>query len=94
MVSVGGEEELQRLLKEGVDLLLLNRTLDYGFAEEEGVALMRRLRRERPGLKMMLVSNYPEAQAAALAEGALAGFGKSELGSTRVVEVLRSALTQ
>jgi len=43
-------------------------------------------------VKAMLVSNYPEAQAAAVAEGALPGFGKREIGTPRVGELLREAL--
>jgi len=42
----------------------------------------------------MLVSNYPEAQAAAVAEGALPGFGKREIGTPRVNDLLRNALRQ
>ena len=61
------------MLDGGVDLLLLNRQLDYGFDEDEGVALIRKLRPHYPNVKMMLVSNYPDAQAAAVAEGAAAG---------------------
>jgi hypothetical protein len=41
----------------------------------------------------MLVSNYAEAQAAALAAGAAPGFGKREIGTPKVKELLRSALS-
>jgi hypothetical protein len=41
---------------------------------------------------MMLVTNYPEVQAAATAAGAMPGFGKREIGSLRVKELLRGAL--
>jgi DNA-binding NtrC family response regulator len=85
-------DELQRVLKEGVDLLLFNRQLDFGFDETEGVALMRQLHHRHPELKMMLVSNYPEAQAAAEKAGALPGFGKRDIGSARVKELLGEAL--
>ena len=92
VLSVDDDSDLKRLLNEGVDLLLLNRQLDYGFDEDEGVALIRKLRAAYPGVKTMLVSNYPEAQAAAVAEGALPGFGKREVGTPRVAELLREAL--
>ena len=92
VLSVDDDSDLKRVLNDGVDLLLLNRQLDYGFDEEEGVALIRKLRAAYPGLKTMLVSNYPEAQAAAVAEGALPGFGKREMTSPRVAELLREAL--
>jgi hypothetical protein len=91
---IDDDSDLKRALDDGVDLLLLNRQLDYGFDEREGVALIRKLRANYPSVKTMLVSNYPEAQAAAVAEGALPGFGKREIGTPRVNELLRSALRQ
>ena len=93
VVAADDDRELQRQLKDGVDLLLLNRVLDYGFEQTEGAALVRKLRAEYPDLKMMLVSNYPEAQAEAVAAGALPGFGKREIGSPRVAELIRNALS-
>lgn len=84
--------ELDRLLIDGVDLLLFNRVLDYGFDETEGVAVIRKLRKSNPNLRMMLVSNFPEAQAEAVAAGALPGFGKREMGSPRVAELIRDAM--
>ena len=92
VVSADDEQSLQRVLEDGVDLLLLNRQLDWGFNESMGVDLLRRLRAIRPDVKAMLVSNYPDAQADAVAAGALPGFGKRDLGSPRVAELLREAL--
>jgi two-component system, chemotaxis family, chemotaxis protein CheY len=92
VLSADDDAGLKRLLDEGVDLLLLNRQLDYGFDETEGVGLIKKLRQHYPNVKTMLVSNYPDAQAAAVAAGALPGFGKRELGSPRVAELIRDAL--
>ncbi len=92
VVSADDETELKRSLDEGVDLLLVNRELTYGFADELGVELIKRLRPKYPNTKMMLVSNYAEAQQKAVAAGALRGFGKRELGSPRVAGLLREAL--
>jgi len=86
------QSELNKLLADGVDLLLLNRQLDWGFEAETGVELMQSLRAKFPNVKMMLVSNYPEAQAEAVAAGALPGFGKREIGTPRVKELIREAL--
>ena len=86
--------ELKRALDSGVDLLLFNRQLEFGFDDDEGVAAIRKLRPTYPDVKMMLVSNYPEAQAAAVAEGALPGFGKREMNTPRVTELIREALTK
>jgi two-component system, chemotaxis family, chemotaxis protein CheY len=89
---IDDEEELAKALKDGTNLLLLNRELSYGFADVMGVDLIKRLRPQHPQVKVMLVSNYAEAQAEAVAEGALPGFGKRELGSPRVMQVIREAL--
>ena len=92
VLSVDDDGDLKRVLDDGVDLLLFNRQLDYGFDTHEGVALIRKIRSKYPAVKAMLVSNYPDAQAAAVAEGALPGFGKREIGTPRVNELLREAL--
>src|SRR3954467_14535177 len=92
VLSADDGRELNRVLEQGVDLLLLNRQLDFGFDEDEGVALIRKLRPHYANVKMMLVSNYPDAQAAAVAEGALPGFGKRDLNSPKVAELIREAL--
>jgi len=85
-------QELTSLLNAGVDLLLLNRELSWGFDDKEGVDLIRELRASHPHIKTMLVSNFPEAQAAALAAGARPGFGKREIGTPRVGQLIRDAL--
>lgn len=92
VLAVDEEARLQELIKDGLDLLLFNRILDFGFPEEEGIEVIRRLRAQHPNLKMMLVSNYADAQAAAVKAGALPGFGKKDLGSSRVAQLLRDAL--
>jgi two-component system chemotaxis response regulator CheY len=83
---------LEKALIDGVDLILMNRQLDWGFDTEEGVELIRQLRAKHPNVKFMLISNYPESQQEAVAAGALPGFGKREIGSSRVSELLKSAL--
>ncbi|WP_428939357.1 hypothetical protein [Fontivita pretiosa] len=92
VVAVDDQAELEKLLAQGVDLLLINRQLEYGFESDQGVELIRRLRTRYPGLKMMLVSNYRDAQEEASLAGALPGFGKREIGSPRVTQLLRAAL--
>jgi two-component system, chemotaxis family, chemotaxis protein CheY len=89
ILAADDDSELKKLLAGGADLVLVNRQLDYGFASESGVDLITQLRASYPGVRTMLVSNYPEAQAEAVAAGALPGFGKREIGSPRVKEILR-----
>ena len=92
VIMADDDAELHRVLAEGADLLLFNREMPYDFTDREGVPLIRRLKADHPHLKLMLVSNYPDAQAAAVEAGALPGFGKREIGSKRVTELLREAL--
>jgi two-component system, chemotaxis family, chemotaxis protein CheY len=92
VLAADDAQELDALLLTGVDLLLFNRELGWGFDENEGVDVIRSLRARHPNVKMMLVSNYAEAQAAAVAAGAMPGFGKREIGSSRVTQLLREAL--
>jgi two-component system chemotaxis response regulator CheY len=88
------DAELSRMIGDGVDLVLFNRELGYGFSQNEGVRVIEQLRKTHPNLKMMLVTNYPEVQAAAIAAGALPGFGKRELGTQRVVDLIRDAFKE
>ena len=92
VLAADDARELNAVLAQGVDLLLLNREMPYGFDDSEGVDLIRKLRAKHPNVKMMLVSNYPDAQAAAVAAVGLPGFGKREIGTPRVSQVIREAL--
>lgn len=94
IVLADDDQELGRALAgDRVDLVLLNRELGYGFDQPEGVEMIRRLKAVCPEMRTMLVSNYPDAQQRAEQAGALPGFGKREIGTPRVTELLRSALT-
>jgi hypothetical protein len=93
VVMADDPAELNQALKAGVHLVLLNRELGYGFDGQMGVDLVKHLRQTHPHVKTMLVRNYPDAQAAAVANGALPGFGKREIGSPRVPQLIREALT-
>ncbi|MFG0274839.1 MAG: hypothetical protein ACF8QF_07270 [Phycisphaerales bacterium] len=74
-------------------LLLVNRVLDGRFSARDGVALIRSVT-EREGARpvAMLVSNYDDAQAAAIEVGAAPGFGKAELRADRTAMRLRVAV--
>ena len=89
VLAADDEQELSALLEAGVDLLLVNRELGWGFDQTQGVEVLRSLKARHPHMKMMLVSNFPDAQAAAQAAGALPGFGKREIGTPRVTQLLR-----
>ena len=65
VIGADDEASLRQQIAEGADLVLFNRRLDWGFHTDEGIELIQSLRAQHPGLKMMLVSNYEDAQAAA-----------------------------
>lgn len=71
-------------------LLLVNRVLDGRFDAGSGVGLIQQLAEKQPAPRMMLISNYPDAQAQAVKAGALPGFGKSELGDPETARKLRA----
>lgn len=89
---VNDESTLSTALKDGADLLLINRQLDGDFAAFSGIDLIARCRQNHPNVKFMLISNYADAQAQALAAGAVPGFGKSELSTRKAREAIASAL--
>ena len=94
IVGVDDDAALKSALEAGVDLALFNRVLEYGFDQSEGVEVIRQLARFYPATRMMMVSNYPETQAAAVTAGALPGFGKRDIGSAKVTELLKAAVTE
>ena len=92
VISVNSEECLQDICEEGADLLLINRQLPFGFEAEEGVELIHEIQQMHPDVKTMLVSDRPDAQEQALRAGAVEGFGKADLGTSKIAEILKDAL--
>ncbi len=94
VLSVDSAREAAEALEESrFDLILVNRRLDADGAS--GVALIETLQAQAAGTPIMLVSDRPDAQAAAAAAGAAPGFGKSALHSpdtrARIQAVLDAA---
>ena len=73
----------------GAALLLVNRVLDGEFPDPGGVELIART--ARAGVPAILISNFPDAQAAAQAAGARPGFGKNAMNSEQAGEMIRAA---
>ena len=90
VVRVNTNADLRRYLENRADLFLVNRE-PVGF-NEEGLDLIRQIHQDCPDVKVMLVSDYPEAQDAAVQAGALKGFGKSEFGSDSLTDTVKQAL--
>lgn len=73
-------------------LLLINRVLDGPLDADDGIDLITQLAGGDNAPKMMLVSNYPDAQQAAVRAGALPGFGKNDLRDATTSDRLRNAI--
>jgi hypothetical protein len=90
--AIHSEAELHSHLKKEIpELILINRILDRDGSS--GLDIIKRLKsgKDTKALPVMLISNYPSAQAEAMACGALEGFGKDSLGS-KGREVLNSLI--
>lgn len=94
VVADTSDETVERLSREHFDLVLINRKLDHDYSD--GIEVIKRIKSD-PKLRdtpVMLVTNYAEHQATAVAEGALPGFGKLELGSPTTRERLAAVLAR
>jgi CheY-like chemotaxis protein len=86
------DDALATLQKQPVDLVVVNRKLDCDYSD--GVEVIRKIKAE-PRLKdipVMLITNYAEHHEAAMALGALRGFGKLEYGKPETLERLQPIL--
>jgi CheY-like chemotaxis protein len=89
------DDTLRLLAAREYDLVLVNRKLDVDYSD--GLEVIRRIKADASAqsanVPVMLVTNYPEHQDAAVAVGAIRGFGKLELNDPltrdRVAEVLQ-----
>lgn len=88
----GGEDTLARLGQGGVSLVCVNRKLDRDYSD--GMDVIRQIKADErfKDVPVMLVSNYEEHQAAAVAAGAEAGFGKLALSDPKTIDLLKPYL--
>ncbi len=86
------DEALATLRQGGFDLVLINRKLDADYSD--GLEILRTIKADAQlaALPVMMVTNYQEHQDAAVAEGAVRGFGKLEYGDPQTSEKLRPFL--
>ena len=88
---INSDADLKRACDEGADLLLINRE-PLGLRVSDGVELIEELRSQYPDCKLMLVSDYADAQEKARGAGAVPGVGKGDIGSPKFEKTIRQAL--
>ena len=81
-----------KLEREKFDLILVNRKLDHDYSD--GLEIIRALKADpaTADVPVMLMTNYAEHQEAAMAAGALLGFGKLEFDKPETREKLAAVL--
>jgi CheY-like chemotaxis protein len=94
IVQAHGPEDTLAALKRGeFDLVLVNRKLDRDYTD--GIEVIRQVKADADtaDVPVMLVTNYPEHQDAAMTVGAVRGFGKLEFDKPETLERLKAVLT-
>lgn len=82
-------DTLEALRSSAFDLVLVNRKLDQDYSN--GIEVIRALKTDPQlqSIPVMMVTNYGDHQDAAVAVGAVRGFGKLEFEKPETVEKLR-----
>ena len=89
----GPSDTLALLRRASVDLVLVNRKLDEDYSD--GLDIIRAIKADGDlaATPCMLITNYADQQDAAMATGALRGFGKKELHLPATRDRLAAVLT-
>lgn len=88
----GLEDTLQALQSQSFDLILVNRVMDRDGSP--GLEIIQQIK-DLPSqvqTSVMMITNYPDFQQAAIAAGAVEGFGKAELGDETTLDKLNAHL--
>lgn len=88
----GADDALEQLRRGEFDLVLVNRKLDQDYSD--GIEVIKQIKADDAlkGVPVMLVTNFPEHQDAAMEIGAERGFGKLELEKPETAERLEKVL--
>lgn len=92
MQAHGPSDTLKALHDSQFDLVLINRKLDQDYTD--GIEILKLIKSDEKisSIPVMLITNYPDHQDAAVALGALRGFGKLELDKPETFERLSAVL--
>lgn len=88
----GADDTLAQLKGGNFDLVLINRKLDADYSD--GIEILQKIKADAAiaAVPVMLVTNYSEHQDAAIAAGAVRGFGKLEYDRPETKEKIAEVL--
>jgi len=88
----GLEDTLEQLAHRTIDLVTVNRKLDRDYTD--GIEVIRGIKADPrfADVPVMLITNYEEYQAEAIAAGAIKGFGKLSVSDPATVALLKPIL--
>jgi two-component system chemotaxis response regulator CheY len=88
----GSDDTLAKLKGGNFDLVLINRKLDADYSD--GLEILKLIKADSAvaDVPVMIVTNYPEHQDAAIAAGGIRGFGKLEYDRVETKERLAAVL--
>ena len=88
------DDALDKMRTQRYDLVLFNRLIFDD--SSEGIELLRQAKADAAlsATPVMMISNYPEAQAASVAAGGVPGFGKATVSSPQTIDLLTKYLPQ
>jgi DNA-binding response OmpR family regulator len=84
------DEAAEKLTSNNYDLVLVNRQLAADGSS--GLDLIRWMKEQNISARVMLVSDFSEAQEQAVELGALKGFGKSHIDSAETIKLIKHAM--
>ena len=90
--ATDGARAMDKLKSQPYDLVLVNRKLDVDYSD--GLEVIKQIKAdpETMNVPVMMMTNYPDHQDAAVAAGALRGFGKLEYEEPETLERLKQVL--
>jgi CheY-like chemotaxis protein len=86
------DDTLQKLQSNHYDMVMINRKLDRDYSD--GMEILRKIKADdaTKEIPIVLISNYDDAQEAAIKAGAAPGFGKAQLGDAATLEKVTAIL--
>ena len=84
---------MDAIRSEAFDLVLVNRKLDSDYSEGSDIIKAMQADAEMSKTPVMLITNYPEHDEAAVELGAVSGFGKASLTDATTIAKLEQYLS-